>query len=83
VLAHLFLLFYFLRHSLVLAPVYNRPAVTESFERSFTATFVYTSSNVSMDTITDSWDPSGALRDAPCDDVSTCMLLRGHFSQTV
>jgi hypothetical protein len=83
VLAHLFLLFYFLRHSLVLAPVYNRPAVTESFERSFTATFVYTSLNVSMDTITDSWDPSGALRDAPCDDVSTFMLLRGHFSQTV
>ena len=78
-LAHLFLLFFFLRHSLVFAPVYNRPAVTESFERPFTATFVYTSSNVSMDTMTDSWDPSGTLRDAPCEGVSRFLLEEGIF----
>ena len=45
--------------------------------------FVYIGSNVSMDTMTDSWDPSGALSDAPCDDVSRLLLGTGHFLQTV
>ena len=74
---------FLLPHSSVLAPDYNRPAVTESFERSLTATFGYTGSNVSMDAMTDSWDPSGALSNAPCDDVSRFLLRRGHFLQTV
>ena len=69
-LAHFFLLFSFFRHSSDFAPVYNWSAVTESFERSFTATFVCTSSNVSMDTMVDAGASSGAMNDAPCDDVS-------------
>jgi len=40
-------------------------------------------SNMSMDTMTDSWDPSGVLRDAPCDEVSHFLSWRGRVLQTM
>ena len=78
-----FFCFFFLRHSLVFAPVYNRPAVTESFERIFTSNFVYTGSNVSMNSMAEAGNTSRAMSGAPCDDVSFFLLSRGSFQHTL
>ncbi len=58
-------------------------AIFEFFERTSTPCISYTGSNVSMDSSTDSWDPSGALSDAPYDDVSCFLLVIGLFLRTV
>lgn len=69
--------------SLGSAVFYSCPAVTESFERIFTSNFVYTGSNVSMNSMAEAGNTSRAMSGAPCDDVSFFLLSRGSFQHTL
>ena len=78
-LAHLFLFFLFSHQHVVSPRFHDWSTATESFERSFTSTFVCTDSNSSIDTMADLGASSGAMSDAPCDDVSRFLFETGFF----
>ena len=65
-----------------MAPFHNGSAIIEFFERTSTPFFAYTGSNVTMDTMADAGVSSGAVNDAPFEDVSTFLLGTVSFLQT-
>jgi hypothetical protein len=75
-------LFSFSRKSGDLAPFHNGSAITDFFERTSTPFIAYTGSNVTMGTMADAGVSSGAVNDAPFEDVSKFLLGMVSFLQT-
>jgi hypothetical protein len=78
-LAHLFLSFFYSQKSGNLAPFQNGPAITDFLKRTSTPFIACIGSNVTVDTMADAGAPSGAMNDAPCDDVSRFSVGMGNF----